>query len=349
MSEKEVSRKHFKGYVYLTITVFLYLIGPFLVKETYVNENTKYKKPFFIGYFCTGCLLIYAFPLLFRRMCKHCCKSETNKKLLSNLRTLYVATILGILGIVQCYLYYVAVEYTSISSNMILHDTSDVFVYIFCIMLLGWKFSWLRFLAVFISVVGVFLIGYSDSYDSQQATSLKGDLISLSSAVFYGLLLTLTKLYIEDEEAIDWSKFFVFNGLTSLIIWIPFIWLLHVTKIETFELPNAATLYILLITALLNYVIADYTFHLATVLLDPLLVDLGLGAVSPLAMVIEHYYDGKVFDAVYLIGYGLIILAFVLLVIYDFYYEVKEQIESLETKKVDGDEEETEALKTDED
>eukprot|EP00826_Nyctotherus_ovalis_P017495 TRINITY_DN15159_c0_g1_i3.p1 TRINITY_DN15159_c0_g1~~TRINITY_DN15159_c0_g1_i3.p1 ORF type:complete len:396 (-),score=76.45 TRINITY_DN15159_c0_g1_i3:42-1229(-) len=350
---KEVSAKHIKGYVYLAVTIVLYLIGPFLIKETYINAKTRYKKPFFIGYFCSGCFLVYIFPLLFRRIYRRCSKEvpEPNTKLLSDSRIFYVATVLGILGVAQCYLYNLAVEYTSVSSNMILHDTSDVFVYIFCIMLLGWKFSWTRFFAVFISVIGVFLIGYSDSYDSQQASSLKGDLISLSSTVFYGLLLTMTKVYIVDEDVMDWPKFFLYTGLSTLVIWIPVLWILHVTRLETFELPNRPTLYMLLLTGLLNYVIADYTFNLATVLLDPLLVDLGLGAISPLAMVIEHYYSNKQFDAIYLVGYGLIMVAFVILVIYDVCYEVKEQAESLEpTKPIEGgDEEEVEALKAGDD
>eukprot|EP00826_Nyctotherus_ovalis_P017494 TRINITY_DN15159_c0_g1_i2.p1 TRINITY_DN15159_c0_g1~~TRINITY_DN15159_c0_g1_i2.p1 ORF type:complete len:101 (-),score=25.38 TRINITY_DN15159_c0_g1_i2:17-319(-) len=65
---KEVSAKHIKGYVYLAVTIVLYLIGPFLIKETYINAKTRYKKPFFIGYFCSGCFLVYIFPLLFRRI-----------------------------------------------------------------------------------------------------------------------------------------------------------------------------------------------------------------------------------------------------------------------------------------
>ena len=330
---QDVSNKHMKGYFYLFITIVLYVISPFLVKETYINKDTHYKKPFFIVYFSTCCNLLFGIPLIFR-FCSKTATSVTNKPYaLSNNRVMYISLVIGSLTLFQNYLYNAAVEYTAVSSNFILHDTSDAFVFIFCIIFLGWSFSWIRFFSICISIVGILLIGYSDSHDSKQPSSLFGDLLSLTSTVIYGLLGALTKMYIEEEDSIDWIKFLFYTGFTCGLAWLPILALFHYTEIEKFEIPNLRTLELLLANGIIAYALSNYTFSYATVLLDPLLVDVGLGILAPVAMVVDYYYEGKEFDFIYIVGYGFVTAAFIILMIYDYFFEIQEQVKTAELVK----------------
>ena len=84
---------------------------------------------------------------------------------------------------------------------------------------------------------------------------------------------------------------------------------------------------------IIAYALANYTFSYATVLLDPLLVDVGLGILAPVAMVLDYYYEGKEFDFIYIVGYGFVTAAFIILMIYDYFFEIQEQVKTAELVK----------------
>jgi len=338
---KEVTQKHIKGYLYLIVVIILYVFSPFLTKETYRNSATQYCKPFFINYFCTACYIFYYLPTLYQNVYNKITgnsegnkEDEAQKEKYSDWEILKITTLLGIVQFVHTVAYYYAIKYTSIASNFILHDTSDVFVFIFCICILKWTFSWVRLSAVFISVLGISFIAYSDSSDNTQKFAILGDIIGLSSTLLYALHITLTKRLIEDEDSLDWSKFFYYQGISMTILFFPVLLILHFTGLETFEMPNFATLILLLINGIFAYDLPDYCLNLATVLLDPLLVDLGLGALSPISMVIDYFFENKTFDLPYLSGYSFVVLAFGILVYYDMYYEIEDQVEKSEKKQI---------------
>ncbi len=340
----EAARKHIKGYFYLLITIILYVITPFFVKELYINRSMSYNKPFFIGYFCSVLYVLYGIPMFIQKMGQAgkqpkealaVATLDSNPKALTDRRILTIALILGVVTLTNSYFFNLGVDYTSVVSNFIIHDTSDVFVFVGCMVLLKWKFSWVRMGAVLASVIGVLFIAYSDSKDKHQTSPLLGDMFSICSTVTYALIIILTKMYIEDEESMDWSKYFYYMGVTTAVIWLPVLLLLHVTGIEPFELPNQPAFILLMANGIFGYVLPDYSLSISTVLLDPLVVDLGLGVLTPISMIIDYYYENKTLDAMYLSGYGFILGSFVAVVIYDFMHEIPKESQGLKEKQED--------------
>ena len=61
--------------------------------------------------------------------------------------------------------------------------------------------------------------------------------MALLSALFYALYVTLLKVRIRSESRIDMQLFFGFVGLFNILMTWPIGVILHLTGIETFELP----------------------------------------------------------------------------------------------------------------
>lgn len=64
-----------------------------------------------------------------------------------------------------------------------------------------------------------------------------GDILAFTSAIMYGIYTTLMKKRIGDESRVDMILFFGFVGLFNFITLLPGFFILHFTRIETFELP----------------------------------------------------------------------------------------------------------------
>lgn len=335
----EETKKHIKGYLYLFGGVSLCMIAPFIIKLIYVEDASKYNKPLFIVYFCTSIYIIYAIPILLRKfLTKKDVKKEliqTNDIISSHWEIIKLAFIVQGVSTVHSYLYTLAILKTSVVSNMIIHDTSDSFIFVMCLFLLGWKFSWCRLTSVMVGNIGLMFVIMSDASDIKQASPIFGDCISIISTMFYGLTLTLAKKYIEDEDAIDWFYYYFYTGVMALIIGLPFLILWHYTGIEPFEWPSKTTLIFLAIEGISGYILTDYLLNLATVILDPLLVDIGMGLISPGGMVIDYIMEGKTYDYFYIIGYGLIVVSFLIVFYYDIMFTIPDEIEKKQNQVED--------------
>ena len=76
-----------------------------------------------------------------------------------------------------------------------------------------------------------------------------GDALALLSALFYAMYVVLLKVRIKSESRIDMQLFFGFVGLFNILVCWPMGVILHLTKIEVFELPpSSKALYALLIS-----------------------------------------------------------------------------------------------------
>ena len=69
--------------------------------------------------------------------------------------------------------------------------------------------------------------------------SLLGDSLALLSALFYAVYVILLKVRIRSESRIDMQLFFGFVGLFNIIGCWPIGVLLHLTGVETIELPTS--------------------------------------------------------------------------------------------------------------
>lgn len=101
---------------------------------------------------------------------------------------------------------------------------------------------------------GVVLVSLSDSSNkgSETGTSpspgtppgdafgpapIIGDSLALLSALFYALYVTLLKVGVREESRVDMQLFFGFVGLFNVIFSWPIGVLLHIARVERFELP----------------------------------------------------------------------------------------------------------------
>jgi solute carrier family 35 protein F5 len=164
-------------------------------------------------------------------------------------------------------------------------------------------FTRAKVLAVLASFIGLLLVTHSDSMISTASTiisgqsmdsipdrrpknALVGDGLALLSAVCYAVYVILLKVKIEDEERVDMQLFFgyvlfsctvticwlcgSFVGLFNTVFLLPFIPLLHVLGIETFQLPTRREEWV---TCAINMVItlsSDYLYVLSMLKTTPL-------------------------------------------------------------------------------
>jgi solute carrier family 35 protein F5 len=104
------------------------------------------------------------------------------------------------------------------------------------------------------SFCGVFLVSLSDSSSAapphtssprpaantmDMSSAIIGDALALLSAVFYALYVILLKVRVRSESRIDMRLFFGFVGLFNLLTCWPIGVILHLAKIERFEMPTS--------------------------------------------------------------------------------------------------------------
>jgi len=156
-----------------------------------------------------------------------------------------------------------SLDYTSVASSTVMSSMSGFFT-----LSIGRAFkveslSVTKVVGVAISFSGVLLVSLSDSTQTVPqgdvsvtpgATSgakrsmgnegysnpLLGDLLALSSAMFFAIYVILLKVKVQQESRIDMQLFFGFAGLFSIFLLWPIGVVLHFTGVETFELPSGA-------------------------------------------------------------------------------------------------------------
>lgn len=154
-----------------------------------------------------------------------------------------------------CFLWFAAnysvaagLEYTSVGSSTILVSTSSVWTLVFGVIVGVETFSYRKFSGVFLSLAGIVLIStldYSGETNRNRGRfpqrsgfeTAVGDILSLGSAIMYGIYSVLMKKRIADESSVDMLLFFGLVGLINTILLWPGFVVLHLTGLETFELP----------------------------------------------------------------------------------------------------------------
>lgn len=138
--------------------------------------------------------------------------------------------------------------YTSVGSVTILTSTSSVWTLVFCALMKVESFSLRKLAGVLASLAGIILISSVDlsgSSDENRGNfphkSLGeiaiGDSMAFISAVVYGMYVTVMKRRVGNEDRVNMPLFFGLVGLYNLALLWPLFIVLHVTGVETFELP----------------------------------------------------------------------------------------------------------------
>ena len=164
--------------------------------------------------------------------------------------------------------WYVAVGKTSASDVTAIYNCSAFFAYAFSIPLLGDKFRLDKMFAVVIAIVGVLVVVYGDSGPSAQqagadgpttSSRVFGNMIIGIGSVLYGLYEVLYKRWACPPEGASPGRGMIFantfgsliGSFTLLVLWIP-LPILHITGIETFELPTGEARWMMLISVIAN-------------------------------------------------------------------------------------------------
>ena len=99
------------------------------------------------------------------------------------------------------YFYNSGLANTSVTSSTVLCNTSSIFVYLISLALLeNVKLDKLKGFLVLISFSGIVTVTLSDEKDDSGTNSMKGNLLSLLSAMFYGLYAVVLKKRIPDAH-----------------------------------------------------------------------------------------------------------------------------------------------------
>ncbi|KAK8001954.1 hypothetical protein PG991_014176 [Apiospora marii] len=213
-------------------------------------------------------------------------------------------------------------EYTSVGSVTILTSTSSVWTLILCALMKVESFTVRKLVGVLASLAGIVLISTVDlsgkdndedrgnfPHKSQRQIAI-GDAMALFSAVVYGLYVTVMKLRVGNEERVSMPLFFGMVGLFNIVFLWPLFIVLHVTGIETFELPPTSKVLIIIILNSISSFLSDMSWAYAMLLTSPLLVTVGLSLTIPLSLIGEMIQYQQFSSFLYWVGAGIVLLSF---------------------------------------
>ena len=128
------------------------------------------------------------------------------------------------------------------------------------------------------------------------------------------------------EADFKFSYFLGFVGLFNVMFLLPLFPILNWTGIEKFEWPNQSALVDLIINAILGTVISDYCWAKSVVLLGPLVTTLGITLTIPISMVVDSFYEDKVFTLQHYLGASLILASFITISYKDYTEEKRKKV-----------------------
>ncbi|KAK9465641.1 hypothetical protein V1512DRAFT_210338 [Lipomyces arxii] len=209
-----------------------------------------------------------------------------------------------------------SLSYTTVASGTILACTSSFFTLIIGSFLGVEKFTTRKLFAIAVSLGGIILISTQDDAEDNDDNDLTagsivfGDIISLMSAVIYGLYTSLLKVKIGDESRINMQIFFGFVGLWNVILLWPVLIFLHITGYETLQMPPSSFVWLIIIGNSLVTFFSDYLWIVTILITSPLVVTVGLSGTIPIAVVGDVVFNHIHVTIWYILGAVLIGCAF---------------------------------------
>ncbi|KAL0248665.1 hypothetical protein GEMRC1_003899 [Eukaryota sp. GEM-RC1] len=288
----------------------------------YIFHDHDFAHPFFLTWYNTSLFVLWLIPSAI----SHCFKKSSPPDSLLDVAinsehvvpthvsfrdTLKRATIFAPLWLFANYFFNLSLNLTSVSSNTIFSSTSSLFTLLFACLIRKLSLTFGRFSSVIFSIFGVALISYQDK--SIGNDHLIGDAFALLSAVVYGVYTnTLGHLLTTKQGApkVKVSLFFGLVGVVNLVVFAPFLFLLHVTSIEPFSFPSRQVLLVLTINAVIGTVLSDYLWSFSVILASPLIASLGVSLTIPLSVLIDVVRGKIELTLVYGIGTMAIVMSF---------------------------------------
>ncbi|KAF2163339.1 hypothetical protein M409DRAFT_68604 [Zasmidium cellare ATCC 36951] len=221
--------------------------------------------------------------------------------------------------------YFVAacLQYTTVASSTILTSTSSVFTLIFGAIFRVEKFTLRKCLGVLASLAGIVLISTIDlsgktgddehrgDFPEKSIREIAiGDCLAFLSAVMYGLYAVFMKKRIPDESRVEMPVFFGLVGIINvLILWPGFI-ILHVTGVETFELPPSGFVTAIILCNSIGSLVSDIAWAYAVLLTSPIVVTVGLSITIPCSLIGQMILNNQTAGPFYWLGACIVVLSF---------------------------------------
>ncbi|XP_030560411.1 solute carrier family 35 member F5 isoform X3 [Drosophila novamexicana] len=177
---------------------------------------------------------------------------------------------------------------------------------------MGDKLTITKLIAAAISIGGVVVISINDLHDSKMT---RGVLLALFSAFFYASYLVFVKRKSDTEEKVDIPLFFGFVGLWNLLLLWPIFFILHFTKIETFELPSQGQFGLLFLNGFICTVLAVALWLWGCFLTSSLIGTLTMSLQIPLTIAFDVLLKHKPYSSMYWMGSMGLVFALLLVVL----------------------------------
>lgn len=234
-----------------------------------------------------------------------------------------------ILWFLANYFYNYGLLYASITSSVVLSNTSPAWVYLLSISCLvpaavREKFDWVCALMILVSLSGFVLIALEDKKDASSSDSsskpVLGDLLSLLSAMSYAVYATYLKIKVpeEKEATFKFSYFLGFVGICNDVLLLVLFFIFNATGFETFEWPDNETLMLLSLNAFFGTFVSDYCWARSVLLLGPFVTTLGITLTFPISAIFDSLVNGTKFSWLYMLGSVLIFTAFTVIILKEF-------------------------------
>ena len=229
------------------------------------------------------------------------------------------------------YFYNYGLLYASITSSVVLSNTSSAWVFLLSISCLvpsrvREKFDIISALMIAVSLAGFVLIAVEDRHDAEESGDsgterpVLGDVLSLFSAMSYALYATYLKIKVPEEEeaTFKFSYFLGFVGISNDILLLGLFFIFDATGFETFEWPPRETLILLSVNAFFGTFVSDYCWARSVLLLGPFVTTLGITLTFPISAIFDSLVNDAKFSYLYLLGSILIFTAFGVIITKDF-------------------------------
>ncbi|TDG47754.1 hypothetical protein AWZ03_005898 [Drosophila navojoa] len=177
---------------------------------------------------------------------------------------------------------------------------------------MGDKLTITKLIAAMMSIAGVVVISMNDLHDSKMT---RGVLLALFSAFFYASYLVFVKRKSDTEEKVDIPLFFGFVGLWNLLLLWPIFFILHFTKIETFEMPSQGQFGILFLNGFICTVLAVALWLWGCFLTSSLIGTLTMSLQIPLTIAFDVLLKQKSYTSLYWMGSMSLIMSVLLVVL----------------------------------
>lgn len=196
------------------------------------------------------------------------------------------------------YCFYMAISRIPMADLTSIYNSSCFFAYLEAIWILGEKWRFVKFMAVIASIIGIALVSLIDRTDGSEEAetrSIVGYFVAIISSVFDGLYEVV---YVKHAVPISKPPTIFFSihvtgliGLSTLVLGVIPIPLLHMLKGELFELPSSGLQWQLIALNAALAVAFNVVFMLMVTFLGPVTAAAGIMLTIPIVAMVDVFVN----------------------------------------------------------